>query len=97
MPGHVAQSEARLTQEPEVPCSMLGPATYFPFFFRLFKKGSCQLLVKVFKLILHVVNCVGGLGLPRNSVVRLTDRGRTALKQHNNNANRVSFFILKLK
>ena len=33
-PGRVAQSVARLTQEPEVPGSILGPATYFCFSFR---------------------------------------------------------------
>ena len=33
LPGRVAQSEARLTQEPEVPGSIPGPATYFRFFF----------------------------------------------------------------
>ena len=46
-PGRVAQSVARLTQEPEVPGSMPGPATYFRFSFCCFKKGSCQLLAKV--------------------------------------------------
>ena len=40
-PGRVAQSVACLTQEPEVPSSIPGPATYF----RL--KGSCQLLATV--------------------------------------------------
>ena len=48
--SRVAQSVARLTQEPEVPGSILGPATYFRFPFRLFKKGSCQLLAKVWAL-----------------------------------------------
>ena len=38
------QSEARLTLEPEVPGSIPGPATYFRFSFRGFKKGSYQLL-----------------------------------------------------
>ena len=36
-----------------------------------FKKGSCQLLAKV---CARLVNCLGGLSLPRKSVVRLTDR-----------------------
>ena len=31
--GHVAQSVARLTHEPEVPGSIPGPATYFRFSF----------------------------------------------------------------
>ena len=46
-PGRVAQSVARLTQEPEVSGSMSGPATYFRFRFRCFKKGNCQLPAKV--------------------------------------------------
>ena len=47
MPGRVAQSVVRLTQESEVPVSIPGWATYFRFSFRRFKKGSCQLRVKV--------------------------------------------------
>ena len=65
-PGHVAQSVARLTLEPEVPGSIPSSATYFRFTFRWFTKGSCRLLAKV------LVNRVGGLSLPRPSVVRLT-------------------------
>ena len=38
----------------------------------LFKKGSCQLLAKV--CARSTVNRLGGLSLPRKSVVRLTDR-----------------------
>ena len=37
-----------LTCDLEVLGSIPGPATYFSFSFRLFKKGSCQLLAKVF-------------------------------------------------
>ena len=33
-PGRVAQSVACLTQEPEVPASIPGPAIYFRFSFR---------------------------------------------------------------
>ena len=40
-------SVAHLTQEPEVPGSIPGPATYYRFSFRLVKKDSCQLLAKV--------------------------------------------------
>ena len=47
LPDRIAQSVAHLTQEPEVPGSILGPATYFRFSFHLFKKGRCQLLAKV--------------------------------------------------
>ena len=46
-PGRVAQSVEHLTRNSEVLGSILGLATYFPFSFRFFKKGSCQLLVKV--------------------------------------------------
>ena len=46
--------------------------TYFRFSFRFFKKGSCQLLGKYVHEVL--VNRLGGLSLPRKSVVRLTDR-----------------------
>ena len=45
--GRVAQSVVCLTQDPGVPGSIPGPDTYFHFSFRLFKKGSCQLLVEV--------------------------------------------------
>ena len=45
--GYVGQSVAPLTQEPKVPGSNPGPATYFHFSFRWIKKGSCQLLTKV--------------------------------------------------
>ena len=37
-----------------------------------FKKDSCQLLAKYVLEVL--INCFGGLSLPRKSVVRLTDR-----------------------
>ena len=63
-PGRVAQSVGHLTQKSGVLSSIPGLATYFRFSFRFFKKGSCQLLV----------NRLGGLNLPRKSVVRLTDR-----------------------
>ena len=38
--GRIAQSVARLTQEPEVQGLIPGPATYFRFSFRRFKKGK---------------------------------------------------------
>ena len=52
--------------------SIPGLATYFRFTFPFFKKGSCQLLGKDVHKV--PVNCLGGLNLPRKSVVRLTDR-----------------------
>ena len=42
LPGQVAQLVAHLIQEPEVPGSIPGPATYFHSSFHLFKKGSYQ-------------------------------------------------------
>ena len=52
--------------------SIPGLATYFRFSFLFFQKGSCQLLAKV--CARSTVNRLGGLSLPRKSVVRLTDR-----------------------
>ena len=71
-PGRVAQSVGHLTRKSGVLGSIPGLATYFRFSFRFFKKGSCQLLAKVCARVL--VNRLGGLSLPRKSVVRLTDR-----------------------
>ena len=71
-PGRVAQSVGHLTRKSGVLSSIPGLATYFRFSFRFFKKGSCQLLAKVCARC--VFNRLGGLSLPRKSVVRLTDR-----------------------
>ena len=46
-PGRVAQSVGHLTRKLGVLGSIPGLAAYFPFSFHFFKKGSCQLLVKV--------------------------------------------------
>ena len=46
-PGRVAQSVGHLTHKSGVLGAIPGLATYFRFSFRFFKKGSCQLLVKV--------------------------------------------------
>ena len=70
VPGHVAQSVGHLTRKSGVLGSIPGLATYFRFSFRFFKKGSCQLLTKVCARS----NRLGGLSLPRKSVVGLTDR-----------------------
>ena len=88
MPGPVAQSVGQRTRKSGVLGSIPGLATYFRFSFRFFKKGSCQLLAKYVHEVL--VNRLGGLSLPRKSVVRLTDRldmtldvyrGRKTIKQ----------------
>ena len=49
-----------------------GLATYFRFSFPFFKKGSCQFWRKYVHEVLVIR--LGGLSLPRKSVVRLTDR-----------------------
>ena len=67
-PGCIAQSVARLTQEPEVTGLIPDLATFFCFSFHWFRKGSSQLLAKVLHKVL--VNSLGGLSLPRKSVVR---------------------------
>ena len=71
MPGRVAQSVGHLTRKSEVLSSIPGLATYFRFFFR--PKGS---VVSYWRTYVHevLVNHLGGLSLPRKSVVRLTDR-----------------------
>ena len=90
MQGHVAQSVGHLTPKSGVLGSIPGLATYFSFSFRFFKKGSCQYWQKYVHEVL--VNCLGGLSLPRKSVVRLTDHpdmtldvylGRKTTTQHN--------------
>ena len=70
--GRVAQSVGHLTRKSGVLGSIPGLATYFRFSFRFFKKGSCQLLAKV--CARSTGYRLGGLSLPRKSVVRLTDR-----------------------
>ena len=46
-PSRIAQSVGHLTRKSGVLGSLPGLATYFRFSFRLFKKGSYQLLAKV--------------------------------------------------
>ena len=64
-PGRVAQSVGRLTRKSGVLGTIPGLATYFRFSFRSYwQKYVHEVLV----------NRLGGLSLPRKSVVRLTDR-----------------------
>ena len=72
MPGRVAQSVGHLTRKSGVLGSIPGLATYFRFPFRFFKKA----VVSYWRKYVHevLVNRLGGLSLPRKSVVRLTDR-----------------------
>ena len=67
----IALITGHLTRKSGVLGSIPGLATYFRFSFRFFKKGSCQLLAKV--CARSIINRLGGLSLPRKSVVRLTD------------------------
>ena len=46
-PGRVAQLVGHLTHKSGILGSIPSLATYFRFSFRFFKKGSCQLLVKI--------------------------------------------------
>ena len=67
-------------------------------------KGSCQLLAKVRYVHKVLVNRLGGLSLPRKSVVRLTDRpdmtldvyrGRKTTIQHTSKGNQKQIFNIK--
>ena len=71
LPGRVAQLVRRLTRKSEVLGSIPGLATYFRFSFRFSRRA----VVSYWRKYVHevLVNCLGGLSLPRKSVVRLTD------------------------
>ena len=71
-PGRVAQSVGHLTRKSGVLGWIPGLATYFRFSFRFFKKS----VVSYWRKYVHevLVNRLGGLSLPRKSVVRLIDR-----------------------
>ena len=96
MPGRVAQSVARLTQEPELLGSIPGPDTYF-----CSSSADSKAEIVVFWRL-------GGLSLPWNSVDRLTDhlymtiaiyREREATKEQKNNDNNndpLDFSLLNL-
>ena len=70
-PGHIAQSVVCLTQEPEVLGSIPGSAIHFvsP------SADSSKTVVSYWQKYVHevLVKSLGGLSLPRKSVVRLTD------------------------
>ena len=66
------QSVGHLTHKSGVLGSIPGLATYFHFSFRWFERGSCQLLAKI--CARSTGYRLGGLSLPRKSVVRSTDR-----------------------
>ena len=71
-PGRVAQSVGHLTHKSGVLGLIPGLATYFRFSFRFSRRA----VVSYWRKYVHevLVNRLGGLSLPRKSVVRLTDR-----------------------
>ena len=71
-PGCLGQSVSRLAQELEVPGSIPGP----PIFFLSPAAESRMTVASYWQKYVHevLVNRLGGLSLPRKSVVRLTDR-----------------------
>ena len=71
-PGRVAQSVGHLTRKSGVLGSIPGLATYF----RSPSAFSRRAVVSYWRKYVHkvLVNRLGGLSLPRKSVVRLTDR-----------------------
>ena len=70
--GRVAQSVGHLTRKSGVLGSIPGLATYFRFSFRFSRRA----VVSYWRAYVHevLVNRLGGLSLPRKSVVRLTGR-----------------------
>ena len=72
LPGRVAQSVVHLTRKSGVLGSIPGLATYF----RFSSAFSRRAVVSYWRKYVHevLVNRLGGLSLPRKSVVRLTDR-----------------------
>ena len=76
-PGRVAQSVGHLTRKSEVLGSIPGPAASFvsP------SPDSRGAVVSYWQKYVHkiLVNCLGGLSLPRKSVIRLTDRPNMTL------------------
>ena len=71
LPGRVTQSVGHLTRKSGVLGLIPGLATYFRFSFRLKRRAVVSYWLKYVHEVL--VNRLGGLSLPRKSVVRLTD------------------------
>ena len=67
-PARIAQTVGHLTRKSEVPCSIPSLATYIVHFVSPSADSRRAVVHKV------LVNRLGGLSLPRKSVVRLTDR-----------------------
>ena len=75
-PGHVAQSVGHLTRKSEVLGSIPGLATNFVSPSADSRGGVVSYWRKY---VQELVNHLGGLNLPRKSVVRLTDRSDMTL------------------
>ena len=96
----VAQSTARLTQEPEIPGSIPGPVTCFCF---SSSADSGRAVVSYWRRYVHevLVNRLEGLSLAKKSVVRLTGRPGMILavyvdvKQQHNTSSAGSFSLLR--
>ena len=71
MPDRVAQSVARLTQESEVPGSI---HTFVSPSADSRRAVTGEVLAKYMYVHKVLINCLGGLSLPRKNVVGLTDR-----------------------
>ena len=71
-PGRIAQSVGHLTRKSGVLGSIPSLATYFCFSFAFSRRA----VISYWRKYVHevLVNRLGGLSLPRKSVVRLTDR-----------------------
>ena len=85
------------------PGSILGLATYFCFSL-LFQEGQLSVTGESVHEVL--VNCLGGLSLPRKSVVRVTDRhgmtldvyrGRNTTVQQQQQKSKIIFLISQRK
>ena len=76
-PGRVAQSVGHLTRKSEV----LGRYSVWPHTFVSPSADSRGAVISYWRKYVHevLVNRIGGLSLPRKSVVRLTDRPDTTL------------------
>ena len=91
MPGRVAQSVGHLTRKSGVLGSIPGLATYFRFSFPFSRRA----VVSYWRRYVHkvLVNRLGGLSLPRKSVVRLTDRPDMTLDVYRGRKTTIQLFI----
>ena len=93
-PGRVAQSIGHMTRKSGVLGSIPGLATYFRFSFRFSRRA----VVSYWRKYVHevLVNRLGGLSLPRKSVVRLTDRPDMTVDVYRRRKTTIQFFLFIL-